>query len=135
VLGQLPGWGRRVIAARLDLAPERAVSWQPAGHRFGVDAGLACFMSVEACAAFTQARKAFQAASPDGNYYDDVLASTLAPSGTPEQPSGNWGLHRINADHVVAIFASGLGDGFYEVLAGADAQGRTVSLLIDFGVL
>ncbi|WP_224367636.1 DUF4241 domain-containing protein [Hyalangium versicolor] len=133
VLGRLPDWGLRVAAARLDVAPGRVVEWQRSGSSFEADAGLACFMSAEACDAFASARDAFAQSTPEGNYYTDVLAMTLAPSGTQESPSGSWGMHVIG-EHKIAVFASGLGDGFYEVLAGSDELGRTISLLIDFGV-
>jgi len=163
-LGSLPDWGHRVLAARLDLLPGPAASWRRAGSSFGVDAGLACFMSIEACDAFERERSAFREAQPDGNYYtvlEKSLAATapsedgdedlrrftarvqaaLAAGGdpvvtlSPGRPAGKWALHRFGEGHSMAIFASGLGDGFYEVLAGEDAAGRVVSLLIDFGLI
>ncbi len=117
VRGRLPDWGPRVIAARLDVAPGRVAQWERSGSSFGVDAGLACFMSAEARDAFSEACKAFLESNPEGNYYDDVLAATLAPSATPESPSGDYGLHVIDTDHKMAVFSSGLGDGSWSLEA------------------
>jgi hypothetical protein len=168
-LGTLPDWGHRVLAARLDVLPGEVIGWRRSGSSFGVDAGLACFMSLEACDAFERVLTAFREGQPDGNYYVDKLEKVLAatapseegdedlrrftarmlaayPSGrddagnpitilAPVRPAGKWALHRFGDGHAMALFASGLGDGFYEVLAGEDAAGRVVSLLIDFGLI
>jgi hypothetical protein len=130
-LGTLPDWGQRVLAARLDVLPGAAVSWRRSGSGFAVDAGLACFMSLEACEAFEQVIADFREQHPDGNYYTEVLGKVLGHG----CPPGKWALHRFGEGHEMAVFASGLGDGGYEVLAGEDAAGRVVSLLIDFGMI
>lgn len=134
-LASVPDWGRRVVAARLDLATGHAARWERTGHRFWCDSGLACFMSLETRDAFALDRQRFEAAPPEGNYYLDVLRATLAPGALSAQVEGQWGLHRLDAQRALAVFASGLGDGLYDVLAGVDAQGGAVALAIDFGVL
>jgi hypothetical protein len=169
VLGTLPDWGHRVLAARLDVLPGEVIGWRRSGSGFGVDAGLACFMSLEACESFDRVLASFREEHPDDNYYTAVLGKALAasspsedgdedlrrftarvqaafPTGldaagnpivvlSPGRPAGKWALHRFGEGHAMALFASGLGDGSYEVLAGEDAAGRVVSLLIDFGLL
>jgi predicted Ser/Thr protein kinase len=122
-LTTLPDWGERVSFARLDLrADARASAWRATGHRFFVDAGLACFMTVARRDAFRAELDACHARG--ANHYEAVLHTVLHANG------GKWGMH-----DGAAIFASGIGDGAYEVLEGVDDQGHVVSLAIDFAIL
>jgi hypothetical protein len=135
LLAELDPWGRRVAVARLDLSTTRATRWRSTGHRFFVDAGLACFMSIGSRDALRASLAAFRTTHPDRNHYIDVLDPVLRASAGPGRSSGSWGVLALGGAHQAAVFASGLGDGAYEVLAGVDDEGRTVALAVDFGVL
>lgn len=122
----LPDWGMRVSFARLDLRAARATTWRSTGHRFFVDAGLACFMTEAARDAL---RRELDACHASGrNHYEAILADVLKAG------RDKWGVHVVEG-HRIAVFASGIGDGSYEVLEGVDADGRVVSLAIDFAIL
>ena len=79
----------------------------------------------------------FYRTQPDGNYYDDVLASGFLKSAQYPGHSGDWLLHfpvKGNPFNI-AMFASGLGDGSYHVYWGVDRNDEPCRLLIDFGLL
>lgn len=140
LLVALPDWGTRVAAARIDpvAGPPPRLAWVATGVSFSVDAGLASFCSERDRKAFAASLEAFRSASPDGNYHDSHLAPSLAESASDERPCGDWCVHLFaheGQQHALAVCASGLGDGHYDVLAGNDGEGRVVSLAVDFAVL
>lgn len=143
----LPQWGPHVALAGLMLSEREPVSWQEATHvisgerfsGFRVDAGLACFMDQETRELFTRVVDEFYKRDPEGNYYDDVLAAEFKQNAEPDSPrqSGDWDLHYpVKGDpRNIAIFASGLGDGFYTPHWGLDDRGQPAMLVVDFGIL
>ena len=136
----------RIAAASIRFAEGKPVRWELAlipGQDIGslkgdeffgypVDAGLGCYMDAETYALIQEREKQVRAekASPDINYYDDVLASEL------EVNDDRYAMHRPipGKRGNVAIFWSGWGDGFYPVFWGLDAGGRPLVLFTDFGV-
>lgn len=146
-IATLPEWGKRVALAGLIISKQAPMYWQEAtysinGERlsgFPVDAGLACFMDQETRKRFIQIVDDFYATNTDGNYYDDVLVDEFKLSADPNNPyaSGDWNLHYpIKHSSInIAMFASGLGDGFYRAYWGIDLMDRPAMLVIDFGLL
>jgi hypothetical protein len=135
----------RVAFAMLRASEAPVARWEPAlllgqdpsslqpgeAFAYGVDAGLGCFMDVEAQALLLER----MAALPDGeNYFDDVLDAELQANA---KPSWDWCLHRPNATDPrnVAIFSAGWGDGFYPTSIGLDVNGDVVCLVTDFDVI
>ena len=143
----LPQWGSRVALARLHLSTAKPVEWQQAtyvidGEReseFRVDAGLACFMDQQTRDLFVRVVNEFHAADENANYYDDILAAEFKQNADPANPyhAGDWALHTVVAGQPanVAMFASGLGDGFYSAYWGVDDTGKPALLVADFGIL
>lgn len=140
-------WGPRVAMARLVLSERRAVAWQEASFRhhgvrssrFRVDAGLACFMDASTRDLLVEAVDACHDAGPDANYYNDMLAAEFRRNADPTRPyhAGDWALHAPLAgdERNVALFASGLGDGYYRAWWGLDDAGIAVALVVDFELL
>ncbi|WP_081917778.1 DUF4241 domain-containing protein [Methylobacter sp. BBA5.1] len=146
-IASLPEWGKRVALAGLIISKHAPMRWQEATYStdgeqlsgFPVDAGLACFMDQETRQRFIQIFDDFYTANPDGNYYDDVLADEFKLSADPNNPHacGDWTLHYPSKDSPIniAMFASGLGDGYYQAFWGMDFMDRPAMLIIDFGLL
>lgn len=144
-LAQLPDWGERVALARVRLSAQTVTQWRPAEYVhqderqawFPVDAGLACFMDRDTEILLRHAIAGFYRAHPEGNYYDDLLASAFAANASPPGVSGDWAMHAPAPDNPanIAMFASGLGDGSYSAWWGLDAAGEPAMLVADFGLL
>ncbi len=140
-------WGKRVALAAIIFSEHKPIQWQPATYLvngeplsgFPVDAGLACFMDQETRQQFVQVIDNFYSESPTANYYNDVLATEFKRHADPDNPysCGDWNLHypRKERSENIAMFASGLGDGFYQAFWGNDFMNRPAMLVIDFGLL
>lgn len=98
---------------------------------YGVDSGLASFMSPEALT-FLEAdmKKAEQTIPNFSDYYSDVLAKDL------EKPTPNAIIFPIptSPENKVAIFHSGWGDGSYPSYFGYDSLGNPVTMVTTFFV-
>lgn len=127
----------RVAFARILFADRPAERWEMALrpgqtlrdlqpgyiHGYGVDTGTGAFMDAATLAPYLAAT-ADEAATMR---LVDVL--NAAPVGTRA-----W-LLRPYGQANVAMFSSGLGDGFYASYFGLDSAGRVVALVTDFGVV
>jgi len=134
----------RIAAAMIRFAPAQVATWELAllpgqelsdlaeGEYFayGVDAGLGCFMDVEAQELLL---RKLDELGPDANYFDDVLDEELARTYVHTR---NWTLHRPLASESVniAIFSSGWGDGVYSSWFGLDEHGAPAVLVTEFQV-
>jgi len=141
----MPTGDERIGFAMLRLSEAQAVTWEMAllpgedlgtleeGEFFGygVDAGLGCFMDVEAQRSVL-AR--WDALTPEQNYYDDVLESEL---GKNYKATRDWTLHQPEPARPanVAVFSSGWGDGSYPSWFGLDASGGAVALVTEFQLI
>ena len=141
----MPNGDERIGFAMLRLREAPVVTWEMAllpgedlstledGEFFGygVDAGLGCFMDVEAQRSVL-AR--WDALTPEQNYYDDVLEAEL---GKNYKETRDWTLHRPEAGKAanVAVFSSGWGDGSYPSWFGLDAEGRPLALVTEFQLI
>ena len=93
-----------------------------------VDTGMACFADTLAATQFVTVVDEFYALSPQGNYYDDVLAAYF-------QDHEDWCEFTPSAKtpHLnLLIFSTGFGDGLYSSYWGLDKSGNRVCLLVDF---
>jgi len=139
-------WGRRIALARIVFTPaKRAVAFEKAVHEFTdsngyfVDSGIGSFMDELTSKALAEVFAEFYRLKPDGNYYTDVLAAEFKMNAiNPHDPNdiGRWNLHYLpNSEMNVAMFASGLGDGFFESFWGLNEYGEITSLVTDFRIL
>ncbi len=146
-IAKLQEWGKRIAFAGLFFSGNAPVKWQEATYIFNeersssfrVDAGLSCFMDKETRDSFVSVVDDFYEKNPDANYYDDILAAEFKQNADLTNPyhAGDWDLHYPLKDNPrnVAMFASGLGDGFYSAYWGLDEQNQPVMLVADFQLL
>ena len=146
-------WGERVALAVLKVRDETPVRYELAGtagqdmrklkrdeyYGFGVDAGMAALMDVEAQADYLEFINTLIDAGKD-NLYDDYFAERLAVIGNIAEHSRaegdwlDWEVPNSGGKNVI-MFASGLGDGYYPVYTGKNTQGDIVNVVVDFQVL
>ena len=95
---------------------------------YPVDAGLGCFMDADAQTALLARLEA----SPDLNYYDDVLGDELDAHSDPKG-TWQWTMHQPDPrkPSTLAVFSSGFGDGAYPTYWGIWGD-RVVSLVTAF---
>jgi hypothetical protein len=142
-----PEWGPRVALGGLVTSAEPTIAWREASYQsnhepassFRVDAGLACFMDAETQQLFTKVIDNFYRERPDSNYYDDILAREFNLNAEPNSPrqDGDWALHYpVPGDpRNIAMFATGLGDGYYSAYWGFDQSQRPSMLVADFQLI
>ncbi len=141
-----PDWGPRIALARiLFKCRGRAVAFEKAIKEFTdssghfVDSGVSSFMDELTRVAFAEVLAEYYHSHPRGNYYTDILAAEFKRNAVNQQDTtdiGRWNLHCLpNLELNVAMFASGLGDGFYESFWGLDKDGEATCLVTDFGIL
>jgi hypothetical protein len=119
-------------ALRWEMAtlPDADVSTLEDDHFFGypVDAGVGCFMDIDAAGAMAQ-REAQHADDPHFNYYDSVLDEELDDDVADHYPLGPGSANNL------VVFRSGWGDGSYPSYWGLDAKGDPVVLITDFMII
>lgn len=139
-------WGQRIALARILFRPgATAVAFEEAfkpdadSSGYFVDSGVGSFMDELTREKFAEVLAKFYRSHPMGNYYTDVLAKEFKRNAANLQnPNdlGKWNLHKLpDSDLKVAMFASGLGDGYYESYWGLSEDGTIVSLITDFKIL
>lgn len=142
--------GRRIVGAKMKITSGAAVKYEPAGALMKkdgqwektfagipVDAGLVCFCDERAAQGYWQFLDKWYGQNPDGNVYDDYFAGLFAGSyeRNPEyqRPEGDFLLWENPEDGTqIAMFASGLGDGFYAPYWGLDEDGKICELVVIF---
>ena len=139
-------WGERIAFSRLVIQPHVAVASyelatrSPSDHgRIAIEAGVAAYMDDTARTAFASVLAHYSEQDPKKNYYIDVLQAEIKRSAVdPENEFdlGKWALHRVPGTQMhIAVFASGLGDGWYKSWWGLSGAGEVASLITDFGIL
>jgi Protein of unknown function (DUF4241) len=138
-------WGQRIALARILVKPGRVVAFERAVKEFTdsndyfVDSGTGSFIDELTCQALADVFTKYYRSNPQGNYYTDVLAAEFKMSAiNPQDPNdiGKWNLHYLpDSASNVAMFASGLGDGFFGSFWGVDEDGEILSLVTDFKIL
>lgn len=139
----LAGWGKRVTAAEIlfdeRISPEFYVKSmkQDDSNAYFVDTGIGSFMDESTRLELVNVMEKFYSSHPDGNYYSDVIEAEFRNNATVKGErfaDGLWVMYRLpNSELNVAMFTSGLGDGYYESFWGIAEENRIVSLITDFG--
>lgn len=142
--------GLRIIGARLRISEKEAVKYELASglaekdgeYRttyagFPVECGMACFCDEQAAQSYWRFLSDWYNEHKDGNIYDDYFAELFAESYRKEpayQREGGdlllW--HNPIDNSQIAMFASGLGDGYYTDYWGIDSDGKLCDLVIIF---
>lgn len=139
--------GHRIVGARLKVSDKEAVSYELANGEneerkstfagFPVECGMACFCDEQAAKSYWRFLHDWYGEHEDGNIYDDYFAALFAQS-YRENPSvqregGDLLMWRNPLDgSMIAMFASGIGDGYYTDYWGVDASGELCELVIIF---
>lgn len=142
--------GLRIVGARLRIKDSIAVKYELAaslaqkdGERkssfagFPVECGMACFCDLQAAQSYWRFLDGWYAEHKNGNIYDDYFAALFADSYKKEpsfQREGGDLLMWSNPldGSQIAMFASGLGDGFYSDYWGIDGDGDICELTMIF---
>lgn len=134
--------GKRVSSAKIvfddAVQPDFFVEavMQDGRNRYPVDAGFACFMDEKARQLLVRVMRDFYASNPNGNYYSDIIEKELRadlPGQSVQGVQGLWAMQQLpDSDLNVALFRSGLGDGWYHSYWGIYDGNRIVSLITDF---
>jgi hypothetical protein len=123
----------RIAFAQVKLSPQPVVRWEMAAPRdaeplqpgqmygYGVDSGTGCFADAAA----------YKLVAAQNETFSDRL---MAEAEKVYRDTRDWvGIDTPRGS--MAVFSSGVGDGFYGCYFGLAADGSVVSLVTDFGVL
>lgn len=142
--------GLRIAGAKLKVTEEKAVRYELAEPRkdgeekrcpslpgFAVEAGMGCFCDEAAAKDYWSFLDGWYEKNQNKNIYDDYFKELFAGSyeAEPEYQSeeGDFLLwNNPETDSQIAMFASGLGDGFYPARWGIDEKGEPCELVILF---
>lgn len=142
--------GIRIVGARLKLSEAQAVSYEPADcveeyqgevrnvfPGFPVECGMGCFCDEQSAQSYWEFLRAWYQEHEDGNIYDDYFAQLFAESYKKvpdyQREDGDFLLwNNPLDDSQIAMFATGMGDGFYSDYWGIDASGNLCELVIIF---
>ncbi len=108
-------------------------------NSYFVDAGIGSFMDDLTRQELVSIMREFYTAHPDGNYYSDIIEAKFKENtlSTLERFTDSlWAIYQLpNLELNVAMFASGLGDGYYESFWGIadENENKIVCLITDFG--
>lgn len=142
--------GRRIVGARLKVSSKEAVAYKLADAQreengqvmdtfagFPVEAGMGCFCDKAAVKGYWKFLGKWYAEHAGKNLYDDYFSELFAESyrKEPEYQSedGDFLLWDNPLDDTrIALFSSGLGDGYYCGYWGMDNEGKSCELVIIF---
>lgn len=142
--------GIRIAGARLKLSEAQAVSYEPADcveeyqgearnvfPGFPVECGMGCFCDEQSAQSYWEFLEGWYQEHENGNIYDDYFAQLFAESYKKEpdyqREDGDFLLWNNPLDgSQIAMFATGMGDGFYSDYWGIDASGNLCELVIIF---
>lgn len=144
--------GIRIVAARLIIKNETVEKYEIAMQKnttidklnepnilagFGVDAGLGCFCDGVVAKEYDLFLQKWHNDNPNKNHYDDYFAEHFKQSyqqyPNVQRKDGDfivWSMPETN--HKIAMFASGMGDGFYTGHWGLDKNNEVCELIIPF---
>jgi len=140
----------RIIAAKLRLTDAEAVRYEvamPQGTSieqldepgilpgFGVDAGMGSFCDKKTAEKYAEWISEWHKKNPGKNHYEDYFAAHFKESYTShpdtQREGGDYLLWTIpQTEGSIALFASGLGDGFYQSFWGFDTENHLCELVI-----
>lgn len=139
--------GMRIVGARLKLNNNEVVAYELAhGEKednkitfagFPVECGLACFCDEQAAQSYWRFLDGWYKEHKGGNIYDDYFAALFAESfkknPSVQREAGDILMWNNPLDgSMIAMFASGMGDGYYVDYWGVDASGEQCELVIIF---
>lgn len=142
--------GIRIVGARLKVTPKEAVQYRLAEAQqeengrmkdtfagFPVETGMGCFCDAAAVKSYWTFLKHWYAGNQDKNIYNDYFRALFAESYQREpqyqREEGDFLLWNNPEDNSqIAMFASGMGDGFYCPYWGVDGQGEICELVVIF---
>lgn len=147
-----PAAGIRIAAARLIFSNRASLRYEiamPKGKTieqlndpgvlagFGVDAGLACFCDSLAARQYETFLRQWYGDDKEKNHYDDYFAELFAESyktsPANQREGGDFIIWNMPSSGIrMAMFSSGMGDGFYTGLWGMDESGKLCELVIPF---
>lgn len=139
--------GLRIVGARLKITDQEAACYELANcekedHQityagFPVECGMACFCDGQSAQSYWRFLEGWYKEHKDGNIYDDYFAALFAESyqnhPDVQREGGDLLLWSNPLDgSQIAMFASGMGDGYYTDYWGIDAAGEICELVIIF---
>lgn len=142
--------GRRIVGARLKVTEKEAVQYELAKclaekngtlmttyAGFPVECGMGCFCDEQAAQSYREFLAKWYQEHKDGNIYNDYFEQLFEESYQKEpayQRKGGdllmWNNPLDNSQ--IAMFASGLGDGYYTDFWGMDETGAVCELIVIF---
>lgn len=142
--------GRRIVGARLKVSEKKAVQYELAKcfaekngtlmttyAGFPVECGMGCFCDEQAAQSYREFLSKWYQEHKDGNIYTDYFEQLFEESYQKEpayQRKGGdllmWNNPLDNSQ--IAMFASGLGDGYYTDFWGIDETGVVCELIVVF---
>ncbi len=142
--------GLRIVGARLKVKEKEAVQYELAKclaekngqpmttyAGFPVECGMGCFCDEQAAKSYGNFLSTWYQEHENGNIYTDYFAQLFEESyqkePTYQRKGGDLLLWNNPLDHSqIAMFASGLGDGYYTDFWGIDETGNICELIVIF---
>ncbi len=142
--------GLRIVGARLKVKEKEAVQYELAKclaekngqlmttyAGFPVECGMGCFCDEQAATSYRNFLSTWYQEHENGNIYTDYFAQLFEESyqkePTYQRKGGDLLLWNNPLDHSqIAMFASGLGDGYYTDFWGIDETGNICELIVIF---
>ena len=142
--------GKRIVGARLKISKNQVVGYEPADCTvdnqkengmilpgYPVECGMGCFCDEQAAQSYWKFLEGWYQEHEDGNIYDDYFAELFAESYrmVPDYQREEGDLLMWNNPldgSQIAMFSSGMGDGFYSDYWGVDASGAICELVVIF---
>ncbi|WP_194906174.1 DUF4241 domain-containing protein [Catenulispora rubra] len=112
----------RVVAVKLAIADEPVTAWELDTERpgYGVDAGAGCFIDLDSVAVFNRLHQAGDE-SPVRRIFRSTTSTARASIVT-----------NATSGHSMAIFSTGLGDGYYPTWIGRSASRQVACFITQF---
>ncbi len=134
-----------VAYGEMKISNDPVVSWHPAdlaGTRrsssnvsaFPVDTGMACFMDQESRSVFYAHEQEMEEAYEGFDYAVDYLGEQFHGRDNPADEGCVIQPYPDKAANMV-LFTTGFGDGIYSCYCGHNAEGKLVSVVMDFDII
>jgi hypothetical protein len=140
------GEGTELVAyGEMKISNDPVVSWQPADlvgtgrsssnvSVFPVDTGMACFMDPESRSVFSAHEQEMEEAYEGYDYAGDYLLEQFHGRDNPGDEGCVIQPYPDQSANMV-LFTTGFGDGIYSCYCGHNAEGKLVSVVMDFDIM
>lgn len=140
------GEGTELVAyGEMKISNDPVVSWQPAElvgtgksssnlSAFPVDTGMACFLDQESRAVFSAHEQEMEEAYEGYDYAGDYLSEQFHGRDNPGDEGCVIHPYPDEAANMV-LFTTGFGGGIYSCYCGHNAEGKLVSVVMDFDIM